>query len=390
MDGHSPYFYKWKSLDGIRYYDRQNFSNLSFSNVTATPFFHQLLYPIANLPQRSLSKLWLVLEYLSVILMVVLALRMVSTQRNKIVVLLTALLFLFTNAWTRHVWLGQLYIFVPLLAMLFYYFLTRPHSLLNASLAGIFAVSIVLIRPTTVLFLLPFLLLIRRYSGKYLLSFFMSDLIILLLAFGSSSSRMYWSDYRKALSEHVKLHQDMELRLVKDEPDPEFPVWEGWDWEQVNKDSRSFRYVNDGENGNIFVLVKAGLNKKLPLWALYTSCLVFMAVFSLLFLRKYYEKKSMSVYTVALAGFCLYMASDIFAPIHRFNYNTTQWIFPLLLIASHRPSSFKKIYFAGIMAGFLLNSIPILFLPMQRTIGEYLVYACIVGSLLHTNPEPKS
>ncbi len=355
--------------------------------ATATPYFHQLLYPVANLPQRAISRLWLAFEYLAVIIMVVLALFMVSTRRNKTVVLLTGLLFLFTSAWTRHVWQGQMYIFVSLFAMLFYFFLTRSPSVLNASLAAIFAVSMILIRPTAGLFFLPFLLLICRFPRRYLLSFFISALVIFFLAFGSSMSRVYWSDYRKALVEHIKLHQGMELGSVRYEPDPEFPFWEGWDMEQVKKDSRAFKYTEGSENGNIFVLIKVALKKKFPLWALYTAGLVFMAVIFFLFLKKYYPAKAITIYNVALAGFCIYMASDIFAPIHRFNYNTTQWIFPLLLIASHRPPSFKKVYYVGIMAGFLLNSVPFLFLPMQRTLGEYVVYACIVGSLLHTKPK---
>src|ERR1044071_6281791 len=62
-DGRLPYFYKWAPQDGLRYYDPQNFDTLKVSNITATPFLHQLLYPIADKPQRTISGVWLGVEY---------------------------------------------------------------------------------------------------------------------------------------------------------------------------------------------------------------------------------------------------------------------------------------------------------------------------------------
>src|SRR5579859_2004065 len=60
-DGKSPYFYKWRAGDGVRYYDPQNFTPTKVSSMTATPFFHHLLMPLAELPEREASKIWLVL-----------------------------------------------------------------------------------------------------------------------------------------------------------------------------------------------------------------------------------------------------------------------------------------------------------------------------------------
>src|SRR5438445_9849442 len=58
-DGRSPYFYKWRIADGVRYYDPDNFDpdnceHDSISVITATPFFHHLLSPIADQPQSRL------------------------------------------------------------------------------------------------------------------------------------------------------------------------------------------------------------------------------------------------------------------------------------------------------------------------------------------------
>ena len=56
LDGQSPYFYHWKAGDSERYYDWNNNSPVAqISNVTATPFFHWLLSPLAHLPQKTIA-----------------------------------------------------------------------------------------------------------------------------------------------------------------------------------------------------------------------------------------------------------------------------------------------------------------------------------------------
>src|SRR6186713_1484838 len=68
-DGRSPYFYKWKGADGVRYYDPDNdppkWSDKKLSVVSATPFFHHLLAPLTEWPQMKIFRLWMVLEYLA-------------------------------------------------------------------------------------------------------------------------------------------------------------------------------------------------------------------------------------------------------------------------------------------------------------------------------------
>src|ERR1700744_349876 len=75
-DGVSPYFYKWKNGDGLRYYDPQAFDVNQPSITTSTPFLHRLLIPIADWPQERILVIWLVIEYLVVAGMIVPAWRM--------------------------------------------------------------------------------------------------------------------------------------------------------------------------------------------------------------------------------------------------------------------------------------------------------------------------
>src|SRR5688500_1745611 len=67
-DGKSPYFYHWKPADGLRYFGAGPISFGRASNVTASPFFHHLLAPIADLPERTISRIWLMISYLMLLL----------------------------------------------------------------------------------------------------------------------------------------------------------------------------------------------------------------------------------------------------------------------------------------------------------------------------------
>src|SRR5215467_6462451 len=62
-DGRLPYFYKWKKGDSERYLDPLNTGDIKVSNITASPFFHELLFPICDFNQRTISIIWLWTQY---------------------------------------------------------------------------------------------------------------------------------------------------------------------------------------------------------------------------------------------------------------------------------------------------------------------------------------
>jgi hypothetical protein len=95
-DGKSPYFYKWKKEDSTRYYDPANFTTFKVSNLTGTPFLHHLLFPLAELPERRISLIWLTFEYFIFFGMVALALLYCNTDRQRQAVLIFSCLFLLT------------------------------------------------------------------------------------------------------------------------------------------------------------------------------------------------------------------------------------------------------------------------------------------------------
>jgi len=385
-DGHSPYFYKWKNGEGLRYYDPQNFDTLKVSNITASPFFHQLLYPLASLEQRTISKIWLFLEYFLLLVMTAIAVSLAGNPHQKVAVIITATIFLFTNAWTGQIATGQLYLIIPFLTFVFYRCITRDTKWGYATAAGICAAALILIRLNTVLFLLPFLLFFNRYSVKYKTFFFLSALVIFIFAFSNQQSILYWKDYRAALTEQLKSHQHLNPALQRNDPDPGYTNWEGWDMKQVASDANQFPYFYNAEHGNIFVLLNHSLHIKTPVWLLASLFFLFTLPVLYFFLKKFRRPSSVTLPYMAILAFCIYMASDILSPVHRFQYNATQWLFPLLLTASLYTPRHKWIYL-GIIAGIILNSVNMPFMVMEQTLGEYLVFLSLLFFLLSHQPE---
>jgi hypothetical protein len=291
---------------------------------------------------------------------------------QKLAVILATILFLYTRAWTAIIAAGQVYLLIPFFALLFYYCIRRKEEISFAAFAGINAAMLLLIRPTTIFFLLPFLFIIQQYSRKYILLFLASLIFIFILAFGSNQNRIYWIDYRTALKEQLKSHQSLGATIQKNEPDPGYITWEGWDMKEVAKEYSAFPYDYNQEHGNVFVILNHALHTKIPVWLLTVALIILMLVITFFF----YKQNSITgfnVYQVSIFAFCLYMATDFFSPIHRFLYNGAQWLFPLLLVASGYSKKYSWIY-AGIIAGLLLNSVSLSFIPMENTLGEYLVF----------------
>ncbi len=108
-----PYFYKWKQGDGIRYYDIQNQDNHIASASTSSPFFHTLLYPIADLPHSLVSKLWVYLLYSLLLIAAFLAI-LLSKQSMMPLVCLITVRFTHTETWLDTITTKQSYLFVPL------------------------------------------------------------------------------------------------------------------------------------------------------------------------------------------------------------------------------------------------------------------------------------
>jgi hypothetical protein len=387
-DGRDPYFHKWKKAEGIRYYDPENFLDMKVSATTVSPFFLQLLAPIADWPEAQIVPFWLVLEYLAMAIITVIAVLIARTPAQKQMVLVIALLFLLTNAWKEHINLGQCYIFTPLIAALFYWSMRGKDSLVLAFLAGLFAVCLILYRPNAIFFFLPFVLLIRRYSRNWLIAFCIAPLLLGGWSLVSHSERGLWQKYSMMIDEQIKIHQHIPYQHVVVEADPKYPQWEGINMplEQLLWDQESDKFYS--EQGNVFVIYQHLFGRSLPV-SILTA--IFLAVTGglLFFFWRSHPLRELSLERITLFGYCLYMLSDLFSPLLRHQYNTLQWIFPLLLIAAVlKPGKWPVI--GLLLAGMLLNIVHIPHVKMQNTMGEYLILLVLLTLSLWPQRDPKA
>ena len=125
-DGKLPYAYAWIPSDGMRYYDPHNPNNGSGpSSITASPFFHQLMWPIADWPERTISRFWVFLSYLVLAGMILMTCGMTSKPRLKWLVVNTGILLTLTHSWQSQISTGQLYLFEGFLISLVSFALVR-------------------------------------------------------------------------------------------------------------------------------------------------------------------------------------------------------------------------------------------------------------------------
>jgi hypothetical protein len=371
-DGKSPYFYHWKPADGLRYFGSGPISFGRASNVTASPFFHHLLAPIADLPERTISRIWLMISYLMLLLCTAIAFTLAGNSMQRWMVIATSVLFLLTDAWKHHISNGQIYFVIPVLALLVYYFINRT-SLLYGALAGLTAITLVLIRPNAFLYLLPFLLLIKSYRVRYRVAFFVPVVCILGWIISSQQERQFWLDYKRSISEHIKVHQHLAYDRLPVVANLKYENLDGWNTKEIIHNRRKLNMNIHSENGNFFVLVNQFFHTKIPVALLNTLFItIALLLFTAFFIKARKQHELLNPFNIALLGYCLYMISDLFSPIHRHQYYGVQWLFLLWLAVSRFNTKLRWVYFF-IGLGFLLNIVDIEFVKMEHTQGEYIM-----------------
>jgi len=375
----SPYFYTWQQGDPIRYYDPSNISQpanpLHVSNITATPFFHRLMAPLANLPQRTISRAWLLIEYVMLALCVGIALALAGNRTQKAMVLAAAALFLLTEAWKDHIACGQYYLLIPLLALLFYFFSRDTRRVWFGAAAGLCAILLVLIRPNCLVLLLPFLLLVKKYPVRWLVAFFLPVVMLAGLEVVNPQERALWMDYKNFLGEQIKIHQGSGGDAAP--PQPVYANWEGWRQSDIDASYARFPYDKHSEHGNIFVLFEKIVHRKTNVAVLSTALVIVLLALLVVFIRKRRLEADYDPLPVAVFGFCLYMISDLFSPVWRFQYYTLQWLCPVLLVAAaYKPGQQKWFILLGFMLALNILNIP--FIKMEHTLGEYGMLAVLL------------
>jgi hypothetical protein len=136
------------------------------------------------------------------------------------------------------------------------------------------------------------------------------------------------------------------------------------------------------------VLFEKIFHRKTNVAILSTASVMIMLVLLFVFIRKRWREDGYDPLSVAVFGFCLYMVSDLFSPVWRFQYYTLQWLCPVLLVASaYKPGQRKWFILLGV--ALVLNILNIPFVKMEHTIGEYLMLLVLLAASFGPLATPK-
>lgn len=389
-DGKLPYHYHWSIQDGIRYYNsdesywltaegrytEKNPGAAPINRITGSPFFHDLLYFICDLPQREISRIWLFGEYVFLAFMIAMFVSLTPDRWKKWLLLNFGILFTTTDAWITLIASGQLYLFTSFLmsAIVYVTFKNKKNGMI---LGGLLAIVLVLCRPLTIFLFVPLLLKFKNY--RVFLGTAGSGLLLYsLFVWVHPFEKALYRDYLDAMKSHIRLHQSSNPLYppAHETQTAYFSNVEGFDLSAVAQQVRDYPVILHNENGNAFVLYFKIFHRKIPPALLQFAWIVVTVFLSALFYWRYRLVK-LPVIQVLLLGFTLYMIAEIFSPIYRRQYNVVQWL-PLLLSGILLVHHWRNPAFFLMMAGFLLNVGSLSWPPMCHTLGE----CCWLSGLL--------
>jgi hypothetical protein len=396
-DGKLPYHYHWQTSDGIRYYNSDEDLWLSpdglrqdkipmvsdVNKITASPFFHELLYPVCDLPQRTLSRIWLWLQYILLVCMIGMISGLTNINREKWLLLNVGILFTATEAWKNLIAAGQIYLFEAFLMTCILTALVKNKKF-GIILGGVCAAVFILTRPIGIVIFIPFLFYIKK-NTLFLISAFSGLIIYGIFIFVSPNEKALYNDYQSGMKMQVQLHQDAANGLppVHIGIDSKFSNIEGFDIAEVHRLSDMHPVKVFIENGNIFVIYYKIFHKKLPLSMMIGGLAFIVCILSILFLL-HIRKYPAQILQILLFGFTLYMIAELFNPIYRRQYNTVQW-FPLVLAGLLLLRDWKNKTFILIILGLILNIVNFEWLPMRHTLGEFCWLAALLLLVFSTN-----
>ena len=379
-DGGSPYFYIWKEGDTVRYYDTYIPPNSIMSPATSTPFFHKVNGLIADLPQYQFNSIWLLIEYFSLGACLVLAMLAMPLTRYKNIYYFLAgitVAFTYTVGWRIHIYTGQNYIFVPVLAMACYYAMAQKKGALQLVLFGAAACSLILLRPITALIFLPFLFYVKSYY-KWFCSAAIFMILYLGYAWNNPVQKKNWADYFKSVQTGIAVHQQLlpPVKLVPYNPVPIYS-FEGVDFNTEGNEKLGSKMKLGAENSNFFIFYNELTGHKISVAAMTViglfTCLVLLLPL-LIITRK---KIPFSLIQLFLLGFIIYNTYEFCTPVTRLAYHWVQFLFPLLLI----PLFSRRLYIIPtilLIAGFCLNIAVLPSVKMEHTIGEFLIVTAML------------
>lgn len=363
----SPYFYKWRNGDDVRYLDPNDELNRKVNGNVVTPALLLLNKPLSALSYNYIRILWTVILYGLFGLSLFFLWKVNASNRKLFVPLAIVLLgFMMSDSWFSNVERGQtyvLYVFIFSSSYFVYNSKLRYNHLLAGAITGIS----IWVRPLLLLLNIPFLL---QKDFRWMLGSAIGFVLGLFIFF--IPLKATWAEYSNAMR-----HYEMEALGKESYVPTNYLITKPKNVEGVSnltyfKDS----FTSAGMSNFQHYFKTAGLEVHAPvLIALFA---VVVIIVSLIFLKQNSVRK-FDMNDLFLLGFLLYLLSELFLIGGRGGYNNIQWIFPAFIILMYLCENIVAV--AVLILGIaFMNGWPFLF-PQQSAIGEAIMFYVLIDYL---------
>jgi len=380
LDGIDPYLFKWQPGLSERFYNPLDNPAELISKLSVPPTVLTLHAAFAKLPYLQQKVIWLLVQWAAFIGTVWIFLKTSGSQRKNVLILAVSFCFANSLFWRLHVSSGQIYviyIFVLAIAWFFLQHKSKPRTMVSGFFAGVAAS----LRPTVLLFFIPFVIR-RQYS------FLLGGAAGLFSSVGFSywlAGEFIWKRYVLTILQMTGLI-DISTYLSPAErvlPSPTiiYPTLvEGFDWKISNPLERYFADTSFHLPLNILHIP----NERSILILGLLATITYLSVCVLKYLPKNTNVQENTGYTF-LVGVLICLLSDFFIPIPRFPYYDVQMLLPLLIIINQTEVEYlltRRINIA-LMAGFFLGAIGFVVVPRALFFGALLIsfYVAVMSVL---------
>ena len=370
LEGIDPYFFKWQAKLSANFYDPLDIPEEVLSKLSVPPTvltIHSLIAPLSYLQQKLI---WLVVQWAAFIGTVLIFFKTSNSQAQKNLVLIVGFLFANSMFWRFHVNSGQIYIVYVFLLAIAWLCLNKTGKQ-KEIVSGFFAGITASLRPSFLLFFLPFVICRKLY---FLLGGILGILFSVILSF-SVVDLFIWKKYAitmLGMTGYIDINTYANPKLQAIASNTVYPqIIEGFDWNIRNP------LENYLDNTSLYDVLNAiDIPNKRNLLAI--GFILTLIVISLYIFR--YSLKHINIKHLFLIGTLVCLITDFFIPVGRFSYYDIQMILPLLIIVNlAEPQKLIKSKLTAVLAiGLLLSVVGFLVVPRALFFSVFLIMLYLI------------
>ena len=388
LEGIDPYFFKWQPGLSERFYDPLDIPTKLLSKLSVPPtvlVVHSLFAGLTYLQQKII---WLIVQWAALIGTILVFVKTSNSPAKTNLILITGFLFVNSLFWRFHVNSGQIYIVYVFLLSIAWFFL-KHSSNYNKFLSGIFVGITISLRPSFILFFIPFIV-----SNEYL--FCLGGMLGTIASIALSLpivGAFIWQRYvltMLGMTGIIDLNTYLPLKPLREKiisnSNITYPkTIEGFD--------PSVRNPLEGyylDNTSLYDVLNA-LSIPSKRYILLISFIATMLLLALCIWKLSRNNKNINL--LFLWGSLISLIGDFFIPVGRYSYYDVQLILPLLIIinCANIKDLISEKSIIVLLLGLFLSIVGFIIVPRALFFSVFLImlYIILVSFMLLKNSKSK-